>query len=142
MTGTVGSGMLLTTNMLVREAVNGYWLLFSLYALAIFATYLYRAAGRHGWTTKERNKAAIGLFLCFLGNAIFHGWIWFLLRMARLKLTTEFLNGSYSVVVLGAASALVGSVIVILIFSKRRWWHVGGLATLAGAATLLNWLLD
>lgn len=127
--------MLLTTDMIVREAVNGAWFLLNLYMVGIFSIYLWPEVGSPGWFSKQRNKAAIGLTLYFVGGTMFHGWIWYLLRMARMGVRSEFLNNSYMVIVASGVFACVGSVFCIITFSEKRWSHIAwmGSVLLVGA---------
>jgi hypothetical protein len=132
--------MLLTTDMIVRELINGAWFVLNLYMVGIFLLYLVPEIRRVSrWYAQERNKAALGLLFYFSGGALFHGWIWYLLRMARLQVVGGFLANSYAVIVASAIFAFVGALLCIAVFSEKRWGHVAWLGALVIVVAFLGW---
>jgi uncharacterized membrane protein YfcA len=111
--------MLITTDIVVREIVNGMWFVVSLYLTGIFTLFLSNEIRTDGWFYYKTNQAAVGLVLYFAGNTIFHGWIWFLLTQARLGLLHGLLADSYLLIILSAVFAFVGAYLSIRMFSEK-----------------------
>jgi hypothetical protein len=132
--------MLLTTDMIVRESINGAWFILNLYMVGIFLMYILpEIRGTRSWYVKERNKAALGLMCYFIGGAMFHGWIWYLLRAARYGTAGLFLANSYIVIVASAAFAFVGGLMCIRVFSEKRWGNYTWLGAMIIVSAFLAW---
>lgn len=140
--------MLLTTDMVVREAANGVLALAYLYLIGAFVIYLKDEYGFFGPRLfyKGRNQAAIGFLFLFSGGFLFHGWIWYLLLQARVGVLRGFLADSYMVIIVSSVSTLIGAAFVAGVFTTNKRASLIWLSVVLGGAIMLyfshSWIVN
>lgn len=113
----------------VREWINGAWFVMSLCATAVFGTFLWREMANAGWYKRRDVRAAIALFIYFLGETIIRGWVWAYLAMTHGVIDRVGVDlTSFAVLVTAASLSMLGALCCIRIFSRDcRAWIVTGL---------------
>ena len=126
------------------EALNGLLFLLSATAVMVFGRYVlieWQAAGHRfcGWPPKAR--AAFGILIVFIGEAIIRGWVWYWRHQLNNGDDVSWMTG-YPVLLIGGAISAIGILCVIRHFSPEAWQNKAWLLTLLFglAAGTLIWV--
>lgn len=131
--------MLIATNDVFREIINGTWFLLNLYMVGVFFMYILpEIRGNRKWFAYGRNQAALGLMFYFIGGTFYHGLAWFLLAKFKGTSFNELFSVVYVIELLSVAFVFIGSALCIKNFSEKRW---GNYALLLGVVMLSTLVL-
>lgn len=134
------------TQLAARELVNIGWLIVCICLAIIFAAFLVKEMSEDGWYIKLRNRAAISLFVYFIGETLARGWGAMLLNRMSHGMTVQGafdIEQKYPLALAGAAISFVGALCCVRVFSpsswgNRAWVFVALIAILAMVITYLS----
>lgn len=121
------------------ESANGGWALLSSCVFLMFSAYIAHEVARAGWS-RNRLRAAIGIFVYFLGSASHHAAVWAQIRWGLMSPLVYAL-----VITASAAVAGLSAVCILRVFSPEAWgeygWIVpGATAVVAVSAIAMGWV--
>lgn len=125
----------------VLEAMNGTLFVLLVFACFMFGVYILREVWLNGFQ-RTRLQAAIAILVCFAGDGVVRGRVWYWRHCENLSLSPSC-NEGRGLLLLGALIEIIGVVCIIRVFSPDNWgrnvWFISSLIAI-GIATAFVYL--